>query len=52
VDRVQAEGRILRANHLKKNLYIDLVVRGGVDEAVMECIKQKKSFDERLYIQA
>jgi superfamily II DNA or RNA helicase len=52
VDRVQAEGRILRANHLKKNLYIDLVVRGGVDEAVMECIKNKKDFDERLYIQA
>jgi superfamily II DNA or RNA helicase len=51
VDRVQAEGRILRANHLKKNLYIDLVVRGGVDESVMECIKNKKDFDEKLYIQ-
>ena len=49
VDRVQSEGRILRANHLKKNLYIDLIVRGGVDEAVMECLKQKKSFDERIY---
>lgn len=49
VDRVQAEGRILRANALKKNLYIDLVVRGGVDEAVYEALKNKKDFDERIY---
>lgn len=49
VDRVQAEGRILRANALKKNLYIDLVVKGGVDEAVNKALKDKKDFDERLY---
>lgn len=51
VDRVQAEGRILRANKLKKNLYIDIVARGGVDKAVKECIVDKKDFDERLYAQ-
>lgn len=49
VDRVQAEGRILRANALKKNLYIDLVVKGGVDEAVNKALKNKKDFDDRLY---
>lgn len=50
VDRVQAEGRILRANALKKNLYIDLVVKGGVDEAVYKALKNKKDFDSALYI--
>lgn len=49
VDRVQGEGRVLRANSLKKNLYITLVVRGGVDEAVFKCINEKKDFSERLY---
>lgn len=51
VNRTQAEGRILRANHLKKNLYIDLITRykGSVDEAVQKCIVSKQDFDERLY---
>lgn len=49
VDRVQAEGRILRANALKKNLYIDIVARGGIDEAVFKSIKNKKDFNEKLY---
>lgn len=52
VDRVQAEGRILRANALKKNLYIDLVVKGGVDEAVQDAISNKKDFDVALYAKA
>lgn len=50
VDRIQAEGRILRANNLKKNLYIDLVVRGGVDEAVYKSIENKQDFNERIYL--
>lgn len=50
VDRIQGEGRILRANALKKNLYIDLVVRGGIDEAVYKSIKDKKDFNERIYL--
>jgi len=49
VDRIQGEGRILRANALKKNLFIDLVMRGGVDEAVHKAIGQKKDFNERIY---
>ena len=50
VDRIQGEGRILRANALKKNLYIDLVVKGGIDEAVYNAIKNKKDFHERIYL--
>lgn len=50
VDRIQGEGRILRANKIKKNLYIDLVVKGGVDEGVYDCIINKKDFNERIYL--
>lgn len=49
VDYVQALGRIQRANNIKKNLYINLVVKGGVDEAVDKALANKQSFDERLY---
>lgn len=49
VNRIQAEGRILRSDNLKKNLYITLVTRGGVDEAVMKCIENKKDFHEKMY---
>ena len=50
VDRIQGEGRILRANALKKNLFIDLVVRGGIDEAVYKSIINKQDFNERIYL--
>lgn len=50
VDYDQALGRIQRANNIKKNLYINLVVKGGVDEAVDKCISQKQDFNEKLYI--
>lgn len=50
VDYQQALGRIQRANHIKKNLYINLVVKGGVDEAVDNALANKQSFDERLYL--
>lgn len=49
VDYIQAQGRILRANALKKNLYINLITKGGVDEAVHKALTVKKSFDEKLY---
>lgn len=49
VDRIQAEGRILRANHLKKNLYITLVTKGGIDEAVFKAIENKQDFNDKLY---
>jgi DNA-binding MarR family transcriptional regulator len=49
VDYDQALGRIQRANNIKKNLYINLVVKNGVDEAVNECLENKKDFSERVY---
>lgn len=51
VDRIQAEGRVLRANALKKNLYITLVTKGStVDDAVNKSIDNKKDFSEAIYI--
>lgn len=49
VDYDQAIGRIQRSNNIKKNLYITLVVKGGTDEAVYECVENKKDFNERIY---
>jgi len=50
VDRLQSEGRILRANHLKKNLYITLISKGDtVDEAVYKSIQNKQDFSEAIY---
>lgn len=49
VDYSQALGRIQRANNIKKNLYINLVVKGGVDEVVDRCLLNKQDFDERIY---
>lgn len=50
VDYAQALGRIQRANNIKKNLYINLVVKGGIDEAVDKALSNKQDFDERLYL--
>lgn len=50
VDYDQAIGRIQRANNIKKNLYIHLVMKGGIDEAVHQTIEQKKDFNERIYL--
>jgi hypothetical protein len=41
-DHIQMKGRILRANHLKKNVYLYLVVKGGVDEMVYKNVVEKK----------
>jgi len=46
---IQMNGRILRANKLKKNVYISLVVKGGIDEDVYKCIQSKKDFDLAIY---
>jgi superfamily II DNA or RNA helicase len=45
----QAIGRIQRANNIKKNLYISLVVKGGVDEAVDRALINKQDFNERIF---
>lgn len=49
VDLDQALGRIQRANNIKKNLYIHLIVKGGIDEAVYKSLMNKQDFNERLY---
>lgn len=45
----QGIGRIQRANNIKKNLYISLVVKGGVDDAVDQSLINKQDFNERIY---
>lgn len=46
----QLKGRILRANKLKKNLYISLITRGdSVDRGVYTNYKEKKDFDIEIF---
>lgn len=52
VDYDQALGRIQRANNIKHNLYISLVVKGGVDEAVDKSLANKNDFNERIYAES
>ena len=47
VDYEQSTGRVLRANHLKKNLYIHLVVK-GCDLDCHNAIMSGKDFQEKL----
>lgn len=51
VDYEQSLGRVLRANHLKKNLYIHLVVKGDADEACHETIMSGQDFQEKVMAQ-
>jgi superfamily II DNA or RNA helicase len=48
VDYEQGIGRVLRANHLKKNLYIHLIVKGGPDEDCHKAIMSGVDFQEKL----
>ena len=52
VDYDQALGRIQRATNIKKNLYINLVVKGGTDEAVDKALENKQDFNERIYAES
>jgi hypothetical protein len=47
VDYEQSLGRVLRANHLKKNLYIHLVVK-GCDKDCHDTIMSGQDFQEKL----
>lgn len=49
LDYDQSMGRFLRINKLKPNIYYHLVVRGGVDEGVFDCIMNKKDFYVELF---
>lgn len=48
VDHIQAKGRVLRMNHIKKNLYIYLVVKGGKDEDCYKAIMSGNDFIEKM----
>ena len=48
VDHTQARGRVLRMNKLKKNLYIYLVIKGGVDDSCYKSIMDGHDFIERV----
>jgi hypothetical protein len=50
VNRIQSIGRIQRINNVKKNLYITLVAKGGIDEAVYQSIENKEDFAEHIYL--
>jgi superfamily II DNA or RNA helicase len=47
--RIQAEGRIQRHGNLKVNTYIDIITKGGVNEALYHAQKNGKKFSEKLY---
>lgn len=44
----QALGRVLRSDAIKKNLYIHLVTKGGMDEACHKAIEAGNDFQERI----
>lgn len=46
----QGKGRILDGQHLKKNLYLHLVVPDGADEACHEAIMNGADFQEKLSV--
>lgn len=48
-DAVQMKGRILRANKLKKNVYLSLVVKDSIDEDIYKCIESKHDFQIAIY---
>lgn len=48
-DYEQGKGRFLRANKLKKNVFIHLVTAGGIDEAVYGSIMKKQDFSLAIY---
>lgn len=49
LDLEQSKGRILRAGHLKKNLYIHLIIRDGIDEKCHKTVMSGMDFQEKLY---
>lgn len=51
-DYEQALGRVQRTDAIKKNLYINLITRGGIDEAVHETLVNKKDFSEKVYAES
>jgi len=49
LDKIQAEGRTLRADNLQKNLFIHLIVKGGIDELCYNSIEKGVDFSEKIH---
>jgi hypothetical protein len=49
-DYIQGQGRIQRTDAIKKNLYINLITKDGIDQAVHDALINKKDFSERVYL--
>lgn len=49
VEYAQALGRVQRANAIKRNAYVHLVVEGSVDEDVLACVTRKQDFQGMVY---
>jgi hypothetical protein len=47
-DYEQGLGRVLRANAIKKNLYVHIVVKGGLDEQCHKTIMAGEDFQEQM----
>lgn len=41
--------RIQRANHIKKNVYIVMITKNSIDEAVYACISKKRDFHAEIF---
>ena len=48
-DYIQGQGRIQRTDAIKKNLYINLIAKKGIDSAVNDAVENKRDFSERVY---
>ncbi len=48
IDYEQALGRTQRINNISKNVYVHLLA-GDVDEQVLECVQDKKDFNDSLF---
>lgn len=47
-DRIQGDGRVQRGHRIKTNLYIDLVVKGGLDEQCFDTVRAGVDFNEKI----
>lgn len=50
VDYLQAMGRVLRINALKKNVYKIFITSNSVDEAIWNSIQKKQSFSDAIFV--
>lgn len=48
-NKIQMEARIRRINNLQKNLYLSLVVKDTIDEAIFKKLKKREDFHLHLY---